>query len=138
MTGISSPGILTTLFSETDIDGNIIFVNDAFCEVSKYSRAELLHKPHNIVRHPDMPPQLFQTLWQTIKNGKVFSAVIKNKAKDGSHYWVNARIMPYRDKTDSILKYLSVRHLISDDRAAEELFHSQVWFAHDGQRRHQA
>jgi PAS domain S-box-containing protein len=115
-----------TLFSETDLDGTILFANDAFCNVSKYQRDELLNKPHNIIRHPDMPKQLFELLWRTIRNGEVFRGVIKNKASDDSHYWVNATIMPFKDNNEKIVKYVSVRHLISDEKAARELYEAQV------------
>ena len=83
-----------TLFSETDNHGTILRVNDAFCEVSKYSRDELIGKSHNIIRHPDMPKRLFEDLWRTIQSGDIFRGVIKNRARDNSHYWVNATIMP--------------------------------------------
>src|SRR4051812_17659121 len=87
-----------TLLSETDPQGIIIFVNDAFCDVAKYSRVELIGKPHNIIRHPDMPKSLFAHIWATILGGNIFKGVIKNKAGDGSAYWVNARIMAIRDQ----------------------------------------
>jgi PAS domain S-box-containing protein len=111
-----------TLFSETDIDGIIIRVNDAFCDVSKYSRNELIGKSHNIIRHPDMPKKLFEELWRTIRMGGVFRGVIKNRACDNSHYWVKATIMPTTNRNNEIVKYIGVRHLIADDKVAEELF----------------
>lgn len=113
-----------SLLSETDTHGNIVFVNEAFCEVSKYTREELIGKPHNIVRHPDMPRSLFERLWSTIKAGKIFRAVIKNRAKDGSHYWVTAIIMPVRENNE-VTGYISVRHLIDDEQKALKLFEQQ-------------
>lgn len=115
-----------TLFSETDIFGTIVFANDAFCTVSKYTLAELIGKPHNIIRHPDMPKELFKLLWSTIKMGEVFRGVIKNKAKDGSHYWVNATLMAITDQKNQISKFLGARHLLSDDKLAIELFEQQM------------
>jgi PAS domain S-box-containing protein len=114
------------LFSETDIFGVIIFANDAFCRASKYTLEELIGKPHNIIRHPDMPKQLFKLLWSTIEKGEVFRGVIKNKAKDGSHYWVNATLMPIADQNKKIIKFIGARHLLSDEKLAEELFEQQM------------
>jgi len=115
-----------TLFSETDIHGTITFVNDMFCLVSKYTREELVGKPHNIVRHPDMPKKLFQLWWSAIKKGEVFRAIVKNRAKDGSHYWVQATIMPVLNKHNEVIKYIAARHLITDETKAQELYREQV------------
>lgn len=115
-----------TLLSETDPRGTIIFVNDAFCKVSKYSKTELVGKPHNIIRHPDMPKSLFAYLWDTILKGEIFKGIIKNKAGDGSSYWVNARIMAILDETNSIQKCIGVRHLIPDETVATSLFEAQI------------
>jgi PAS domain S-box-containing protein len=115
-----------TLLSETDTFGTILFVNDDFCKVAKYEREELIGKPHNIIRHPDMPKKLFAFLWNTIQAGNVFRGIIKNKAKDNSHYWVQAIIMPILDKDQKIIKYLGVRHHIKDNVYAEELYRSQL------------
>jgi methyl-accepting chemotaxis protein len=115
-----------TLLSETDVTGKIRFVNDAFCDISKYSRAELLGQPHSIIRHPDMPKSLFTYLWNTILRGEIFKAVIKNKAGDGSAYWVNATIMAIRDPNNEIEKCIGVRHLIPDVQFAEKAFEEQL------------
>jgi PAS domain S-box-containing protein len=115
-----------TLFSETDIHGTILFANEAFCMVSKYSLDELLGKPHNIVRHRDMPQLLFKLLWDTIRKGDSFRGVIKNRAKDGSHYWVSATIMAIKDEDNKIVKYVGVRHLISDEKLAQDLYDTQA------------
>ena len=115
-----------TLFSETDAFGTITFVNDAFCEVSKYNREELIGKPHNIDRHPDMPKRLFELLWCTIKRGEIFRATIKNRAKDDTPYWVWATIMPIFDGNNEFVKYVSVRHLIKDHVLALERYKEQA------------
>ncbi|MBX7089203.1 MAG: PAS domain-containing protein [Cyclobacteriaceae bacterium] len=78
---------LVTLYSEADERGYILFANEVFCEISKYSKDELIGQPHSIIRHPDMPKKLFEILWKTIAEGKTFRGIIKNRAKDGSHYW---------------------------------------------------
>lgn len=116
-----------TLISETDVFGSIIFVNDDFCRLSGYSAEELLGKPHNIVRHPDMPREFFRQLWDTIKKGNVFRGIIKNRTKDGSHYWVNATIMPVFNTTnDTIVKYVSARYHIHDEQLAQMLYKDQA------------
>jgi PAS domain S-box-containing protein len=115
-----------TLFSETNIYGAITFVNEAFCMVAKYSKEELIGKPHNIIRHPDMPKKLFQLLWDTIKKGEVFRAVIKNRAKDGTCYCVQAIIMPIQNNNKEVIKFIGARHLINDDKKAQELYAQQI------------
>lgn len=115
-----------TLLSETDRFGTILFANEAFSQVSKFSSAELINKPHNIIRHPDMPKELFKSLWDTIQGGEVFRGVIKNKAKDDSPYWVNATIMPFKDRQGDIIKFVAVRYLIPDEKLAQELFKEQM------------
>jgi PAS fold. len=69
------------IVSKTDKKGRITYVNDKFCQISKYSREELLNKPHNIIRHPDMPKEVFKELWDRLKAGKTWSGIIKNKAR---------------------------------------------------------
>lgn len=117
---------LTTILSEADLFGNILLVNDKLCEVSKYEREELIGKPHNIFRHPDMPKELFQAFWTTIKRGQVFRGIIKNMAKDGTHYWVDATIVPVRGENGQVTKYIGARYHITDDGVAEELFNRQI------------
>ncbi|MBN3809192.1 methyl-accepting chemotaxis protein [Paraburkholderia sp. Ac-20347] len=98
----------TTLLSQTDIYGNITYANDAFIKASGFSANELLYSSHNIVRHPDMPPQAFADMWQTLKAGLSWTALVKNRRKDGDHYWVRANATPiYRD--GNIAGFLSVR-----------------------------
>lgn len=77
---------LTSIVSESDKKGDILNVNEKFIEVSKYSRDELIGKPHNTTRHPDMPKETFKQLWQTIGRGDTFRGIIKNRAKDGTPY----------------------------------------------------
>jgi PAS domain S-box-containing protein len=117
---------LTTILSESDLFGNILLANDKLVEVSQYSRQELIGKPHNIFRHPDMPKELFKLFWETIKMGKVFRGVIKNRAKDGSHYWVDATIVPVLDQTGKTFKYIGARYHITDDGFAEHLYNLQA------------
>lgn len=97
------------LISKTDLKGRITFVNDAFVNISGYSPEELLGQPHNIVRHPDVPEEAFDDLWKTIKAGKPWTAVVKNRCKDGDYYWVEANVIPLREG-DQITGYISVRN----------------------------
>lgn len=117
---------LTTILSETDLHGTITFVNDKFCEVAKYSREELVGKSQNIVRHPDMPKELFKLFWQTIKRGEVFKGIVKNRAKDGSHYWVEATIVPILDGNGEVMKYVGSRFHITDDALGLDLYNRQA------------
>ncbi|WP_200763789.1 PAS domain-containing methyl-accepting chemotaxis protein [Nitrosophilus alvini] len=96
-------------FSTTDKKGIILSGNDVFIKVSKFPKDELFGKPHNIIRHPDMPRAVFKAVWDTIKDGKPFVGYVKNMAKDGSYYWVLAVIFPLFDKEGDIEKYLSIR-----------------------------
>lgn len=116
---------LTTILSETDLYGTITYINSKFCEVSQYSEAELLGKPHNMVRHPDMPREIFKLLWTTIKRGEVFNGIVKNRKKDGTHYWVDATIVPIMEE-GKIVKYIGARYHIEDDEIAETLYARQL------------
>lgn len=102
------------LVSETDICGTITFANQRFCEVAKYSVEELVGKPHNIIRHPDTPKEVFREMWATIKAGKIFKGEIKNRAKDGSPYWVEVAVSPVFDERGTIVSYLAIRFDITE------------------------
>ena len=96
------------LVSKTDLKGIITYANDAFVEISGYSREELLGKNHNLVRHPDVPPQAFEDLWRTIKEGLPWRGIVKNRAKSSDHYWVDAFVVPIRENNQTV-GYMSVR-----------------------------
>jgi len=96
-------------FSSTDLKGIIKAGNRVFYRISQYSPEEIIGKPHNIVRHPDMPKIIFKLLWDFIKNKKIIIAYVKNLAKDGSYYWVLAIVLPIVGKDGKIKKYLSIR-----------------------------
>lgn len=102
------------LLSEADLQGRIIYANDKFCEVAKYTEEELLGKPHNIIRHPDTPKEVFREMWETIQNGEIFQSTYRNRAKDGETYWVDATIAPVLDENGEIYKYLGFRIDITD------------------------
>ena len=97
------------IVSKTDLKGQITYMNSYFVEVSRYDELELLGKPHNYIRHPDMPRAIFKLLWDTIQNGEEINAYVKNLAKDGSYYWVLANVTPSFDKSGNIIGYFSVR-----------------------------
>jgi aerotaxis receptor len=100
------------LVSETDERGVITFANDDFCKIAEYSVDELIGKPHNIVRHPDMPKAAFKDLWDTIKAGKIWSGYVKNRTKSGKTYWVYATVYPHTT-CDGKKGYLSCRRKVS-------------------------
>jgi aerotaxis receptor len=103
-----------TLISITDLKGRITYCNSNFVAVSGYSEAELLGQPHNLVRHPDMPEEAFRDMWATIELGLPWTALVKNRRKNGDHYWVRANATPVRDG-DRTVGYLSVRTRPSDE-----------------------
>ena len=82
------------LVSETNEKGIITFASDDFCEIAGYSVEELIGKPHNLVRHPDMSKAAFKNLWDTVKSGKVWTGYVKNATKNGDYYWVYATVYP--------------------------------------------
>ena len=96
-------------FSKTDLKGIILDGNEVFYRVSKYPPEEMIGKPHNLVRHPDMPKVVFKLLWDYIKKDKPFAGYVKNLAKDGSYYWVYAVAVPVIDENGEKNKYLSIR-----------------------------
>ncbi|MCS7297140.1 MAG: PAS domain-containing protein [Bacteroidia bacterium] len=108
------------LISETDTRGVITYANPKFCEVSGYSLSELLNKPHNIIRHPDMPREVFKDLWETIKAGKIWQGEIKNRRKDGSAYWVLSTIGPLLDADGVPYRYVSMRVDITSQKELEQ------------------
>mgnify|MGYP003666560466 CR=1 FL=1 len=109
----------TTLVSRTDAKGRIVSANDAFVAISGFTREELLGQAHNLVRHPDMPAEAFRDLWATLKRGRPWTAIVKNRCKNGDHYWVRANVSPTPDGG-----FLSVRVRAPDDEisAADRLY----------------
>jgi aerotaxis receptor len=97
------------LVSQTDEKGINLFANDEFCKIAGYTIEELVGKPHNLVRHPEMPKAAFKDLWETIKQDKVWRGYVKNRTKDGGFYWVFATIFPMHDKVRNEKTYLSCR-----------------------------
>ena len=107
--------------SSTDLKGNITHVSEAFCKISGFSKDELLHQKHNIMRHSDIPSDLYEELWSTVKKGNTWHGEIKNKTKNGDSYWVDAIISPDYNSSGDLIGYSSVRHDISNQKRIEEL-----------------
>ncbi len=114
------------LVSETDSKGKITFANDDFCKIAGYSLDELMGKPHNIVRHPDMPKKAFKSLWDTVKKGEIWSGYVKNKVNKGGYYWVYATVYPF-DSCDGGRGYLSCRRKASKDEINEAELLYKEW-----------
>ena len=85
------------IVSRTDLKGRITYVNDDFIEASGFVEAELIGEPHNLVRHPDMPEEAFADLWNTLKAGRPWTGLVKNRCKNGDFYWVVANATPVRE-----------------------------------------
>ena len=111
------------LISTTDIKGQILYANEAFCQVSGFSLDELRNRPHNIVRHADMPKEAFGNLWESLKNDQAWRGIVKNRCKNGDHYWVDAYVTPLYENGTKI-GYQSVRVRPSDQQKqkAERLY----------------
>ncbi len=112
-----------TLVSVTDLKSRITYCNPAFIEASGFQRHELIGQPHNLIRHPDMPAEAFRDMWATLKAGEPWSALVKNRRKNGDHYWVRANVTPIVDG-HSVTGYMSVRTkpTRSEVDAAETLY----------------
>ena len=108
------------LVSITDSRGSIVYANDTFIKVSKYSYEELIGQNHRILKSGSQPDSMFDDLWKTISSGKVWRGEIKNRAKDGSYYWVDTSIAPILDASGVPERYIAVRFLITEKKNSEE------------------
>ncbi|SFV65328.1 Signal transduction protein CetB, mediates an energy taxis response [hydrothermal vent metagenome] len=97
------------IVSKTDTKGRLTYVNEIFMTMAEYTESELLGKPHNIVRHPDMPRAVFKLLWSRIQNKEEIFAYVQNKTKNGNSYWVLANVTASVDTRNNIIGYYSVR-----------------------------
>ncbi len=105
------------ILSTTDLKGALTYANDDFVEICGFSRDELLGRNHNLVRHPDMPAAAFAHLWQTLKAGKSWMGLVKNRCKNGDHYWVSAHVTPVC-RHGQVVEYQSVRRAASAEQVA--------------------
>ena len=108
------------IMSRTNARGIITSVSSAFCKISGYTRHELIGSSHNIIRHPDMPNELFQNLWETISSGFVWEGEIKNRKKNGEFYWVQTTIHPNFDNMGKIVSFDAIRQDISSQKRLEK------------------
>ena len=113
----------TLIVSKTDIKGMITFINKDFIDISGFTEAELIGQPHNIVRHPDMPVEAFEDMWRDLKDGRPWTGLVKNRCKNGEHYWVLATATPMRE-SGQVVGYMSVRRKPSPQQvvAAENAY----------------
>ncbi|TXT39428.1 MAG: putative PAS/PAC sensor protein [Comamonadaceae bacterium] len=118
------------IVSSTDLNGIITHANDAFVEMSGYSREELIGAPHHILRHPDMPKVAFKGLWDDVAMGKKWHGYVKNLRKDGSYYWVYATAVP-NIRNGIIVGYTSVRRKPSRTRINELIPLYEQWLAQE-------
>lgn len=109
----------SVIISQTDLKGVITYANKKFSEVSGYSIDELVGKPHNIIRHPDMPKAAFARMWKTISSGQAWTGLVKNLRKDGLYYWVETEILPIRNDDGEITGYIAARKQASRKNIVE-------------------
>jgi PAS domain S-box-containing protein len=95
--------------SKADLEGNIIYVNNRFCELTKYPRQELIGKNHRIFRSPDVSDEIYKSMWETITSKKTWNGLVKNVAKDGSNYYFESTIFPILNYSNEIIEYISIR-----------------------------
>ncbi|ACZ76604.1 methyl-accepting chemotaxis sensory transducer with Pas/Pac sensor [Dickeya parazeae Ech586] len=116
----------TKLMSVTTPDSLITYANADFIKVSGYEPEELMEQPHNIIRHPDMPPSAFADMWNTLKAGKIWTGVVKNRRKNGDHYWVRSSTTPLK-RDGKLVGYMSVRTAATTDEISQaEALYAQV------------
>uniref|UniRef100_UPI00289D3155 PAS domain-containing protein n=1 Tax=Stutzerimonas balearica TaxID=74829 RepID=UPI00289D3155 len=111
------------ILSTTDLNGDITYVNPDFIRISGFDEQELLGQHHNVVRHPDMPPEAFADLWSCVRAGRSWMGMVKNRCKNGDHYWVSAFVTPI-SRDGRVVEYQSVRTKLRPEQvaAAEQLY----------------
>jgi len=107
--------------SKTDLNGVITYVSDAFCELSGYSKDELIGKTHNVIKHPDNPSSAFKKLWETLISGDSYQGEVKNRKKNGEDFWLNSLIRPEFNENSEIIGYIAYRKNITHEKTLENL-----------------
>jgi len=110
----------SNIISKTDVNGVITFVNDEFCKISGYTKEELISQKHNIVRHPDVPDAKFKDLWQTIMSKNIYKATVKNRAKDGTTFFVNTTVIPILNENEEIEEFVAIRYDVTKEMFYKE------------------
>jgi PAS domain S-box-containing protein len=105
----------SNIISKTDVNGIITFVNDEFCNISGYTKSELIGQNHNIVRHPDVGEEKFKLLWETLTKKDIYKDTVKNLAKDGSTFYVNTTIIPILDEDENIVEFVAIRYDVTQE-----------------------
>ena len=100
----------STLMSTTTIQSHITYANSAFIDASGYKEEHLIGEPHNVIRHPDMPAEAFGDMWYTLQQGESWTGLVKNRRRNGDHYWVRANVTPVY-QNDTLTGYISVRNI---------------------------
>ena len=119
MEALISNQILTALekvlvISKTDLQGNITYANDLFCQLTGYKREELIGQPHSLVRHESIEKSVYKDMWDTIKRGEIWTGIIPNVGKGGGLYVVDTTVQPIFNDEGNISEYISIRRVIND------------------------
>lgn len=124
MTDVTDPALVSQqvlealekvlVISKTDLQGNITYANDLFCELTGYAREELVGQPHSMVRHKDVPKSVYKDMWDTIKAGDIWTGIVPNVGKGGGVYIVDTTVQPIKNAEGEIVEYISIRRVIND------------------------